>query len=194
MGGGGVHVLAVEVVELVAAVLAAVEHDLARPAGLRFVARLGAQYRAFDLARVDALLDQHAPVMVGGLEHGGGQFGRIAFALHFGHTEAGAGTRRLDEQRVAQAGGLDLGHDGRGVGGEPVRGIKGARIQRDARRRGDAGGVQQHLGVMLVHARGRGKHAAADVRHVHHLQQTLNGAVLAVRAVQHRQHRIDVAE
>ena len=132
--------------------------------------------------------------MVGGLEHGGGQFGRIALALHLGHAEAGTGTRRLDEQRVAQAGGLDLGHDGRGVGGEPVRGVKGTRIQRDARRRGDAGGVQQHLGVMLVHARGRSKHAAANVRHVHHLQQALNGAVLAVRAVQHRQHRIDVAE
>ena len=47
---------------------------------------------------------------------------------------------------------------------------------------------------MLIHARGGGEHATADVRHVHHLEQALDGAVLAVRAMQHRQHRVDVAE
>ena len=83
-----VHVLAVEVVELVLAIVATVEHNLTRPAGARLSARLGREHRAFDFTRVDALLNQHLPVVVGSFEHGGSQFGGIALMLDFRHTEA----------------------------------------------------------------------------------------------------------
>ena len=67
-------------------------------------------------------------------------------------------------------------------------------VERDARRHRNAGGAQQHLGVVLVHARGRGEHAAAHVRHAHHLEQALDRAILAKRAVQCGQHHINVTE
>lgn len=47
---------------------------------------------------------------------------------------------------------------------------------------------------MLVHAGRGGKHAAPHVRHAHHFEQTLDGAVLAVRPVQHGEHRVHMAE
>lgn len=47
---------------------------------------------------------------------------------------------------------------------------------------------------MLIHAGGRGEHATAHIRHTHHLKKTLHRAVLAVRAMQHRQHRIDMPQ
>ncbi len=67
-------------------------------------------------------------------------------------------------------------------------------VERDARCHRNAGGVQQHLGVVLVHARGRGEHAAAHVRHAHHLEQALNRAILAERAVQGGQHHVNMTE
>ena len=47
---------------------------------------------------------------------------------------------------------------------------------------------------MLVHAGGGGEHAATDVRHAHHFQQTLHGAVLAIHAVQHGEYGVHMAE
>ena len=47
---------------------------------------------------------------------------------------------------------------------------------------------------MLVHAGRGGEHAAPHVRHAHHFEQTLDGAVLAVRPVQHGEHRVHMAE
>ena len=57
-----------------------------------------------------------------------------------------------------------------------------------------APGREDQLHVLLVHADRAGQHARADVRHPGHLQQSLDRAVLAVRAVQHRQHHVDLAE
>ena len=59
---------------------------------------------------------------------------------------------------------------------------------RDARGRGEL------LGELLVHRGGRGEHVRPDVRDAGHLQQALDRAVLAVRAVQHREDHVDVAE
>ena len=53
---------------------------------------------------------------------------------------------------------------------------------------------EDQLHVLLVHADRAGQHARPDVRDAGHLQQALDGAVLAVRAVQHRQHHVDLAE
>ena len=52
-------------------------------------------------------------------------------------------------------------------------------------------GGEQLLGELLVHARRAGQHTRADVRHAGQLEQALDGAVLAVRAVQHREHHVD---
>ena len=114
--------------------------------------------------------------------------------LHLGHAEARSGAGRLDEQRVRQSGLLDLSEQTIGISGEPRRRVEAARVHGDAGSDRNAGGGQQHLRVMLVHARGGREHAATDVRHIHHLQQTLNRAVLAIRAVQNRQHRVNVPQ
>ena len=55
-------------------------------------------------------------------------------------------------------------------------------------------GLEDDLHVLLVHADRAGQHAGPDVGDAGHLQQALDGAVLAERAVQHRQHHVDVAE
>ena len=52
-------------------------------------------------------------------------------------------------------------------------------------------GGQQLLGELLVHARRAGQHTRAHVRHAGEFEQALDGAVLAVRAVQHREHHVD---
>ena len=46
----------------------------------------------------------------------------------------------------------------------------------------------------LSMAGGGGEHVGADVRDAGHLQQALDGAVLAVRAVQRREHHVDAGE
>jgi hypothetical protein len=47
---------------------------------------------------------------------------------------------------------------------------------------------------VLVHGHGRGGHAAAHVAHAGHLEEALDGAVLAVGAVQEREHDVHVAQ
>ncbi len=50
------------------------------------------------------------------------------------------------------------------------------------------------LNIDLVHAQRGREHARADVGDVEALEQPLNGAVLAERAVQHREHHVDAVE
>src|SRR6202008_980544 len=57
-----------------------------------------------------------------------------------------------------------------------------------------ATGDQQLLGELLVHARGAGQHTRADVWHAGELEQTLDGAVLAVRSVQNGENDVDRGE
>ena len=59
---------------------------------------------------------------------------------------------------------------------------------------GSPRGGEQRLHVPLVHGGRGGEHARADVAHAGELEQALQGAVLAVRAVQQRQDDVDVAE
>ena len=53
-------------------------------------------------------------------------------------------------------------------------------------------GGQQLLGELLVHPGGRGQHTGPDVGNPGQLEQPLDGAVLAVGAVQHREHHVHV--
>lgn len=55
-------------------------------------------------------------------------------------------------------------------------------------------GGEHPLHVLLVLADGRGEHTRADVRHTGELQEALQGAVLAVGAVQDGEDDVDLAE
>ena len=57
-----------------------------------------------------------------------------------------------------------------------------------------AGVGHQLLEHHLVHAQRGGEYAGADVGHVEALEQPLDGAVLAERSVQHREHDVDAFE
>ena len=59
---------------------------------------------------------------------------------------------------------------------------------------GDALVAHDRLEEILVHAERRGSHARAHVGHARELEESLDGAVLAERAVQHGEDDIDVAE
>ena len=50
---------------------------------------------------------------------------------------------------------------------------------------------QHRLHMALVHGRGRGEYPRADVGNAGHLKQALDRAVLAPRAMQHREDDID---
>ena len=50
--------------------------------------------------------------------------------------------------------------------------------------------LNNHLGQTLVHRAGGCRNTRADIRNMRHLQQTLNGAVLAADAVHHREHAV----
>ncbi len=56
---------------------------------------------------------------------------------------------------------------------------------------GQAGLSEDRLHELLVHAHGAAEHAGAGVRQAGHLEQTLDGAVLAERAVQHREDEVE---
>ena len=86
----GVHVLAVEIIELVVALGTLVKHDFARPAGLRSLAGLRAEHGAFDFACVDSLFHEHTPIMVGRFEHGGGNEGFTCFLVAYQDLGLGA--------------------------------------------------------------------------------------------------------
>ncbi len=59
---------------------------------------------------------------------------------------------------------------------------------------GEAEGDEDPLHVLLVLADGGGEDARADVRDAGELQEALEGAVLAVRAVEHREDHVDLTE
>jgi hypothetical protein len=59
---------------------------------------------------------------------------------------------------------------------------------------GQAARGEDQLHVLLVHAGRAGEHPGPRVPGPRHLQQALDRAVLAVRAVQQRQHHVDLAE
>ena len=65
--------------------------------------------------------------------------------------------------------------------------------QRDVLHDGQPCLREEPLHHVLVHARGRAQHARADVGDARQLEQSLNGAVLAEGAVQHRKDHIERA-
>src|ERR1019366_6609134 len=123
----------------------------------------------------DALLDHQLAVEASGERECGGQ---LAAAVHFADADRTAEVRRLDEDRVGKRF-LDELRRPPGVGA-PL-----AAQQRDVRCLRQAGGGEQALHGVLVHGRGGAEDARANVGDVAQLEQSLNRAVLAKRAVQH---------
>ena len=110
--------------------------------------------------------------------------------LDLADAEGRAGPRGLHEQRPAVLRG-EVGHLAAG----------GARVllplaRPDHRVRADLQpeGGEDALHVLLVHADGGREHARADVGDTGEFEQALQGAVLAVGAVQHREDDVDLAE
>ena len=103
-----------------------------------------------------------------------------------GDPEAGPGPRGLDEDRVAE--GVDRLTDRRRVAA-PSRG----RTSVVGHQR-KSGGREHELHELLVHADRWTQHASADVPDAGHLEQALDGAVLAPGAVQQREDHVDLAE
>ena len=66
--------------------------------------------------------------------------------------------------------------------------------QRDVPRDGDSTVAEHGLEQVLVHAERGGGDARADVGHARELEEPLDGAVLAERAVEDRKDDVDLAE
>ena len=163
---GVVDVLVLVVVELVAG------DDLARHRGARFGV---AEHRHLDLSAVDALLDDE-PLVVGRREcHGLVELGRV---VHLGYADRRSQVGGLHEQGVAQVG------PAHGVGGPVDLGV----MHGDPRRLRQPVDRQDLLGLDLVHRQRRRQHPGADVRDSRQLEQALDRSVLAVGAVQQREH------
>ena len=112
--------------------------------------------------------------MAEGLLHGGDEALR---PLQPGHPEGGARPHRLDEQGIADGSG-GLGQGFRGIGAGDHRPLWD----------GCASQGGQLVGADLGHAQGAGQGAAADHRYSRQLKEPLNGAILPILAVEHREN------
>ena len=133
-----------------------------------------AEHAALDLDAVDALLDQDLVVVPARELDGGAE---LVVAAHLRDADRGAETRRLHEHGVV----------------EVVCGLVSF-AKRDVARDGDPAVAENRLEEVLVHAQRRRGDARADVGHAGELEEALHRAVLAERAVQDRQHDVDLAE
>ena len=132
-----------------------------------------AHHGAADLDADDRLLDQDLGVVLPRGRDGGVQ---LVCALDPRHAERRARTRRLHEDRVGQL----------------VRRSRVGAVQHRERGSVDARVPGDDVRQRLVHADRRALDAAADVRDAGELEQSLHRPVLARRAVQDREHRVDV--
>ena len=133
-----------------------------------------AQNSTLDLDAVDALLDQDL-VVVPARELDGG-------------TELLVTADLGDADRRAETGGL---HEHRVV--EVVCGLVSF-AERDVACDGNPAVAENRLEEILVHAQRRRGDTRADVGHASELEEALHRAVLSERAVQDRQHDVDLAE
>ena len=167
----GVRVLGVVVVELVGG------EDLSHDAGLEFVV---AEDGTFDFVAVDEFFKEDAGVVLQGQFHGAFQFGPV---MGLGDADGGTRVGRLDEDGVAE------------FFGDLVEGLRAGLVfvGRDAvpGRLRHVVGIGHGVREDLVHGHGTRGHVAADEGDARHLEQALDGAVLAVLAVQDRERDVD---
>ncbi|OEI69433.1 hypothetical protein Cus16_0037 [Curtobacterium sp. ER1/6] len=162
--------------EVVEAVLG--DDDLARQARARHtVAAL--EHGDLDLAPDDPRFDDHLGVVLERQVHRRRELRGLVDARD---AHAGTGTGGLHEQRPAVR---------RDRAGDPVR-VGRPLAPQDRRPRGhpEPGVLEHGLRRVLVHRQGAREHAVADVRQPGDLEEPLDRAVLAERAVQDREHHV----
>jgi hypothetical protein len=137
-----------------------------------------------DLAGVDGSLDEELAVVAGGELEGADQ---LVLVAGLADADGAALVGGLDEAGEAEAG-VHVVDDLVAL----VQGAEVGGVELDPRDDGDGGSwwCRTCLKRGLVHAQGGGEHAAADVGQAEDLEQALEGAVLAVRAVQDREHEV----
>ena len=147
--------------------------------------RLGgvvAEHPAFDLARVGTgRLDHDLAIELSRRDRS--RVRRPDAILGLGDADARSEVGRLDEHREAER---------RARGSRRMSSLRRSHSCRSTSRQShDRQSVRREddLHQRLVHAERRRGDAGADVRHVGELEQSLNGAVLAVRAVQDGEDR-----
>ena len=146
----------------------------------RFGAVEVAEHGAFQLIANDSRLGNHLAVKAKRLRKRRAQ---PAGVLRLTHADRGTGVGRLDKHRIAVF-----------CGEHTLRLVKmreRAARQNRIGRHFNAGGFQDGMRDRLVHTGGRGEHTAADIGKPRHLKQPLDGAVLAVLAVQHGEHSVN---
>ena len=152
--------------------------DLAHHGGHHVAAHL--DHTALQLAALDAALHQHGVVV---LERGGQGQRQRGLVVRGPGADRRAERGRLHEQARAQA-----------LAQPRVGGQRAAAAMQPVRHHRQAGLQQQALGHLLVHRRRAGEHARADVGHATGLEQALQPAVLAERAVQGRERDVDAGQ
>ena len=148
-----------------------VRHDLADDRRDRVAVP---EHATLDLSSDDELLDQDLVVVPACKRDGGLELILVV--------------RLRDSNRRSEAGGL---HED-GVRERVLRRV--AVSKRHVLRNRDPSVAKHRLEEILVHAQRRGSNAGADVGHACELEQPLHRAVLAERAVEDRQHDVDLAE
>ena len=159
------------------------DDDLAGQRGPRGVEPTPLEDCALDLAAGDALLDDDLEVVLAcGLDRAL----ELVGVVHLGHPHRGPRATGLDEDREVQR--LDRVHR-RGLVPAPLA-VGDHRVRAD----GQPGTGEDDLHVVLVHARGGGEHARTDIADVGELEHPLQGAVLAVGAVQQREDDVHLTQ
>ena len=132
--------------------------------------RATAQHGAGHLFAFDEFFTQHISVVPGGQ---GDCFLHLRMALHFGHTDGRAFTRRLNDQRQAQ----HIGHAAHLCGVQLVGG------KAHVLGRGQPLGLPDAFGHDFVHGHAGGHHTRAGVRNTQQLKCALHRAVFTVAAM-----------
>jgi hypothetical protein len=152
--------------------------DLGQQRRLGSAAGLALEHAALDLAADDRGLDEHLGVDPAGRGDGVVEVGPVG---DLGDAVRRAGPRGLHEDGQA----------------EPLLVVLtelGAGAQNRVRPDGDALGDGELLGELLVHRGGRREDVGAHVGQAGHLEQSLDGAVLPVRPVEHREDHVDAGQ
>ena len=148
------------------------------------VAVVAAEHAALDLAADDRRLDDDLRVVHRGGRDRGRQVGQVG---HPGDAQAGPGARRLDEQRQPQLG------DAVAVTPSGSRSSSPGSTTRNGPT-GRPWPASTSFIMCLSMPTADASTPAPDVPHVGQLEQALQRAVLAERAVQQREHDVDLAE
>ena len=142
------------------------------------------QNRTLDLSARNGPFHQNLPVVFGGGLEAGLEFSTVA---GFGNPHGGTEVRRFDKDGIAEF--LFHGEQGLARSRLPF-GAADRQIGND----GQAALAEEALHDLLVHAHGGAEHARSHVRDASEFEQSLDGSVLAERAMQDRKDHVERPE